>query len=67
MHRRLEEAHALPTPERNRLEHGRLLIEQTAMSILEISIASGFSSRRDFTRAYRNAFGFPPAGTRRTP
>lgn len=59
------------TPKRHylrlRLEHGRRLIEQTTMSILEVSIAAGFSSRRDFTKAYGNAFGFPPGETRRTP
>ena len=52
---------------RQRLQHGRLLIEQTSMSILEISIASGFSNRRSFTLSYREAFGFSPAHTKRTP
>ncbi|MFZ1726053.1 MAG: helix-turn-helix domain-containing protein [Albidovulum sp.] len=52
---------------RQRLEHGRLLIEQTSMSILEISIAVGFSTRRVFTLCYRREFGFPPAHTRRNP
>ncbi len=50
-----------------RLRHGRMLIEQSSMSILEISIAAGFSSRRVFTQYYRQEFGFPPAHTRRTP
>ena len=50
-----------------RLQHGRMLIEQSSMSILEISIAVGFSSRRVFTQKYREEFGFPPAHTRRTP
>lgn len=50
-----------------RLDHGRMLIEQTSLSILEISLAAGFSSRRVFTQMYREAFGFPPAHTRRTP
>ena len=52
---------------RLRLQHGRMLIEQSSMSILEISIAAGFSSRRVFTQYYRQEFGFPPAHTRRTP
>jgi len=52
---------------KQRLKHSRQLIELTSMSILEISIAAGFSSRRDFTRYYRQEFGFPPAHTRRTP
>jgi len=50
-----------------RLHHGRMLIEQTSMSILEVSLASGFSSRRVFTQYYRELFGFSPAHTRRTP
>lgn len=50
-----------------RLQHGRMLIEQTSMTILEISIATGFSSRRIFTQFYRGEFGFPPSHTRRTP
>ena len=52
---------------RLRLEHARMLIEQTSLSILEVSIATGFSSRRVFTRYYREAFEFPPAQTRRMP
>jgi transcriptional regulator GlxA family with amidase domain len=52
---------------KQRLQHGRMLIEQTSMSILEVSIAVGFSSRRAFTLCYRGEFGFPPAHTRRTP
>ena len=52
---------------KQRLEHGRLLIEQTSMSMLEISIAVGFSTRRVFTLCYRREFGFPPAHTRRNP
>ena len=50
-----------------RVQHGRMLIEQTSLSILEISLAAGFSSRRTFTQLYRETFGFPPAHTRRTP
>jgi len=68
---RLFAAHLGETPKRYylrlRLDHARLLIEQTAMSILEVSVAAGFSSRREFSRAYTEAFGFPPSGTRRTP
>jgi transcriptional regulator GlxA family with amidase domain len=50
-----------------RLQHARQLIEQTSLSILEISVASGFASRRVFTRYYRNEFGYPPSHTRRSP
>ncbi len=68
---RLFSTHLSASPKRYyqrlRLEHGRLLIEQTAMTIIDISIAAGFSSRREFTRAYHDAFGFAPSATRRTP
>ena len=50
-----------------RLQHARQLIEQTSLSIMEISVACGFVSRRVFTQYYRNEFGFPPSHTRRTP
>lgn len=50
-----------------RLQHARQLIEQTSLSILEVSLASGFVSRRVFTKYYREEFGFPPSHTRRTP
>lgn len=50
-----------------RLQHGRMLIEQSSMSVLEISIATGFPSRRVFTQYFREEFGFPPSQTRRTP
>tara|TARA_Y100001960_G_C14117514_1_gene560540 strand:- start:237 stop:566 length:330 start_codon:yes stop_codon:yes gene_type:complete len=50
-----------------RLHHSRMLVEQTSMSILEISLACGFFNRRTFTQYYREEFGFPPTNTRRTP
>jgi transcriptional regulator GlxA family with amidase domain len=50
-----------------RLLHSRQLIEQTSMSILEISIASGFSTRRIFSKSYLKKYGFLPSHTRRTP
>lgn len=50
-----------------RMQHGRLLIEHTSMSILEISLATGFSNRRIFSKYYRDEFGFPPSFTRRVP
>ena len=68
---RLFSKHLRMTPKKYylklRLLHGRQLIEQTSMSILEISIASGFSSRRVFSKYYFNEFGFLPSHTRRTP
>ena len=50
-----------------RLLHGRQLIEQTSMSILDISIASGFSTRRAFSKSYLKEYDFLPSHTRRTP
>ncbi len=68
---RLFAAHLSVTPKRYylqlRLQHARQLIEQTSLPIMEISLASGFVSRRVFTRYYREEFGFPPSHTRRTP
>lgn len=68
---RLFSAHLSTAPKKYylklRLQHARQLIEQTSLSILEISLASGFISRRVFTKYYREEFGFPPSHTRRTP
>jgi transcriptional regulator GlxA family with amidase domain len=43
-----------------RLEHARRLLHQTALPIIEISIASGFSSQSHFSRLYRRHFGVSP-------
>lgn len=68
---RLFAAHLSTAPKKYylklRLQHARQLIEQTSLSILEISLASGFVSRRVFTKYYREEFGFPPSHTRRNP
>ena len=50
-----------------RLLHARQLIEQTSLSIFEISIVSGFASRQIFSKYYKKEFGFTPSETRRTP
>ena len=52
---------------KRRLIHARQLIEQTSLSILEVSIISGFSSRQIFSKYYKNEFGFTPSETRRSP
>ena len=49
-----------------RLERARDLLRQSAISITEIALASGFSSASHFTRAYRDAFGVTPAAERKT-
>lgn len=50
-----------------RLLHARQLIEQTSLSIFEISIVSGFASRQIFSKYYKKEFGFTPSKTRRSP
>jgi len=52
---------------KRRLMHARQLIEQTSLSILEVSIVSGFSSRQIFSKYYKTEFGFTPSETRRSP
>lgn len=43
-----------------RLERARQLLRQTAMSVLEVAMACGFSSASVFSRSYREKFGAPP-------
>lgn len=50
-----------------RLLHARQLIEQTSLSIFEVSIVSGFASRQIFSKYYKKEFGFTPSKTRRSP
>lgn len=47
-----------------RLERGRSLLQQTAMRVVEISLACGFDSPSYFSRAYRKQFGVNPRGDR---
>lgn len=48
-----------------RLIRAKQLLEQTRMSILDISLACGFVSAPYFSRAYRNTFGCTPRDARR--
>ncbi len=48
-----------------RLRRARQLLEHTAMSILDVSLACGFVSAPYFSRAYRNQFGLSPRQDRR--
>lgn len=50
---------------RLRLERGRALVRQTGLSVAEAAMACGFASPSHFSRAYRAAFGLPPAADRR--
>lgn len=44
-----------------RLDRARSILMQTDLSILEIAVACGFSSREYFARAYRQRFGLSPS------
>jgi len=44
-----------------RLDRARSILMQTELSILEVAVACGFSSREYFARAYRQRFGLPPS------
>jgi transcriptional regulator GlxA family with amidase domain len=45
-----------------RLCRARLLIRQSALSVLEVAVACGFVSASHFSRSYRARFGHPPRG-----
>jgi transcriptional regulator GlxA family with amidase domain len=48
-----------------RLERSRQLLRETSLGILEIAVATGFSSASQFSRAFRHAYGFPPRNAMR--
>jgi AraC family transcriptional regulator, glycine betaine-responsive activator len=43
-----------------RLQRARQLVQQTGMSMLQIAVATGFSSATHFAKAYGQAHGLPP-------
>lgn len=47
-----------------RLDHGHQLLSQTAMSVTEVAVASGFVSPAHFSRRYHARFGVPPRADR---
>ena len=47
-----------------RLHKAKLLLEQTSMPILQIAVATGFSSPAHFTKTYRSLFTHPPSAER---
>lgn len=51
---------------RLRLERARELLRQTNMSILDVAIATGFTSHSYFAQSYRLQFARPPSDERRT-
>ena len=48
-----------------RLDRARLLLRQTSLSVLEVAVASGFTSAAHFSRAYRSRYGYPPRTERK--
>ena len=62
--------HLIMTPGRYymrlRLERARELLRQTNMPILDVAIATGFTSHSYFAQSYRLQFGRPPSEERRT-
>ncbi len=51
---------------RLRLERARELLRQTNLPILDVAIATGFTSHSYFAQSYRHLFGRPPSEERRT-
>lgn len=47
-----------------RMERAHQLVQQTALSLTEVAMASGFTSLEAFSRAYRRAFGSAPSRDR---
>jgi AraC family transcriptional regulator, glycine betaine-responsive activator len=50
---------------RLRLEHARRLLQQSALSVSEIAVSTGFSSTGHFSRLFRKAFGLSPREIRK--
>lgn len=61
---RLFQHHQGCTPQRYylhlRLRHARLLLSQTGLSIMHVSLATGFASHSHFSKCYRECFGHTP-------
>jgi transcriptional regulator GlxA family with amidase domain len=47
-----------------RLDRARTLLRQVAMSVTEVSVASGFTSSSHFTKCYKQRFGIRPSADR---
>ena len=47
-----------------RLERARQLLRETPLPVLDVAVATGFTSSSQFARAYRRAFGESPSQTR---
>lgn len=51
---------------RLRLEHAKVLLRQSPLSVSEIAFATGFSSSGHFSRSFRQMFGQTPGTARRS-
>ena len=49
----------------HRIDHGKLLMSQTAMSLIDIAIQSGFNDQAAFTRTFHQLVGVSPGRWRR--
>ena len=47
-----------------RLQKAKLLLSQTTMPILQIAVATGFTSAAHFAKSYRSLFNHPPSSER---
>ncbi len=47
-----------------RLQRARLLLQQTSMSVIQVAVASGFTSASHFARCYRDFFNRSPRSER---
>ncbi len=65
---RLFQSHLQTTPARYylelRLRRARQLLKQTAMSVLQVAVTTGFTSASHFTQSYKKYFGYPPRNER---
>lgn len=48
-----------------RLHQARRLLLQTSLSVLQVTIATGFSSQSHFTKCYRHLFNYTPGSERK--
>ncbi len=68
---RLFQKHMRTTPARYylslRLWRARALLQQTALTVLQVAVASGFTSASHFSRCYRAFFGHAPKRGRSNP
>ncbi|WP_227423966.1 DNA-3-methyladenine glycosylase 2 family protein [Pengzhenrongella sicca] len=60
-------ASALQLARTRRAQLARMLIDQTALSMIDVAFAAGFASLRQFNDVMREEFGAPPSTLRRSP